>query len=167
MKKIITLTFSIMILGIFNNYLLAQENRRNNIEMSVQEQKPTFNNGINSDEEKTSNQVPSSVFVGQHNYTIPSLESRSHIGSGSCIGGLCIPFVTVPSYNEEINIVEPSSNNNCQITKEQRRQSKKMLEEIRNRLNTEDFHEFVTYEPKNCDFKKLSYRERVYQSILP
>jgi hypothetical protein len=164
MKKIITLTFSIIVIGILNNSVLAQESTTtNNSEMLVQEQKPAFNNdGINSDEEKTSIQQYNQYIPLEqdaYQYIVPRLEQY--------YDPYYDPYTTVPPRKEEINILEPLSNNNCQITKEQRRQSKKMLEEIRNRLNTEDFHEFVTYEPKNCDFKKLSYRERVYQSILP
>lgn len=72
MKKVLTLTFSIIVVGIFYNYLLAQESTtKNNSEMLVQEQKPAFNNdGINSDEEKTSNQQDNQF--GENNYAIPS-----------------------------------------------------------------------------------------------
>lgn len=107
MKKITTITFSIIVVGILNNTVLAQDAQ-----------------------------------TGDANNIMQTSE------------------LTLENFDFAV------SGDSCQITQAQRIENQKTLNAIKSELNPEEFDDFLANEPKECEFKKLAYRQKVIQEIL-
>ncbi|MDJ0902498.1 MAG: hypothetical protein QNJ55_27205 [Xenococcus sp. MO_188.B8] len=144
MKKITTITFSIIVVGILNNSVLAQENTTNDSEIQIQEQKPVLNPNPNT-QAVPQNSVPPSRSIGIYNIMSPGM---------------------LPADPGQLRTLDPDLENRCHITREQKIQSQKMLDTIKRELNSEEFEDFLANEPKNCEVKKLAYRKQVHLKIF-